>query len=122
MMDTLISGFAEDYRRQFINSDGSNDQLDHPLVSPTGNFTNKLSKFTLATFDDEGNETQNWKLSRVFKLFYIYFSKLFQVDALVKWARGPFNKYIVQFVMSICVLLDENKYDFCNMWKNFYPS
>lgn len=59
MMDTLISGFAEDYRHQFINSDGSNDQLDHPLVSPTGNFTNKLSKFTLATFDDEGNETQN---------------------------------------------------------------
>ncbi|GAB1863617.1 FERM domain-containing protein 8 [Camponotus japonicus] len=54
MMDTLISGFAEDYRRQFVNSDSSNDQLDHPLVSPTGNFTNKLSKFTLATFDDEG--------------------------------------------------------------------
>ncbi|XP_067217318.1 FERM domain-containing protein 8 isoform X3 [Linepithema humile] len=55
MMDTLISGFAEDYRRQFINSDGNNDQLDHPLVSPTGSsFTNKLSKFTLATFDDEG--------------------------------------------------------------------
>lgn len=57
MMDTLISGFAEDYRRQFINSDSNNDQLDHPLVSPSGNFTNKLSKFTLATFDDEGNET-----------------------------------------------------------------
>lgn len=53
-MDTLISGFADDYRRQLINSDG-NDQLDHPLVSPTGSsFTNKLSKFTLATFDDEG--------------------------------------------------------------------
>lgn len=55
MMDTLISGFAEDYRRQFINSDSNNDQLDHPLVFP-GSFTNKLSKFTLATFDDEGNE------------------------------------------------------------------
>jgi len=55
MMDTLISGFAEDYR-QFINSDSNNDQLDH-LVFPSGSFTNKLSKFTLATFDDEGNET-----------------------------------------------------------------
>lgn len=55
MMDTLISGFAEDYRRQFINSDSNNDQLDH-LVFPSGSFTNKLSKFTLATFDDEGNE------------------------------------------------------------------
>lgn len=60
MMDTLISGFAEDYRRQFINSD-SNDQLDHPLVFPSGSFTNKLSKFTLATFDDEGNETIYYK-------------------------------------------------------------
>lgn len=57
MMDTLISGFAEDYRRQFINSDSNNDQLDHSLVFPSGSFTNKLSKFTLATFDDEGNET-----------------------------------------------------------------
>lgn len=57
MMDTLISGFAEDYRRQFINSDSSNDQLDHPLLFPSGSFTNKLSKFTLATFDDEGNRT-----------------------------------------------------------------
>lgn len=55
MMDTLISGFAEDYRRQF-NSDSNNDHLDHPLVFPGGSFTNKLSKFTLATFDDEGNE------------------------------------------------------------------
>lgn len=54
-MDTLISGFAEDYRRQFVNGSNS-DQLDHPLVSPTGSFTNKLSKFTLATFDDEGND------------------------------------------------------------------
>lgn len=54
MMDTLISGFAEDYRRQFINSDSSNDQLDHSLIFPSGSFTNKLSKFTLATFDDEG--------------------------------------------------------------------
>lgn len=56
-MDTLISGFAEDYRRQFINSDSNNDQLEHSLVFPSGSFTNKLSKFTLATFDDEGNET-----------------------------------------------------------------
>lgn len=53
MMDTLISGFAEDYRlRQLANSDANNDQSDHPLA--TGSFTNKLSKFTLATFDDEG--------------------------------------------------------------------
>ncbi|XP_020282386.1 putative FERM domain-containing protein FRMD8P1 isoform X2 [Pseudomyrmex gracilis] len=52
MMDTLISGFAEDYRRQFINSD--DQSAKDPLVSPSGNFTNKLSKFTLATFDDEG--------------------------------------------------------------------
>lgn len=99
MMDTLISGFAEDYRRQFVNSDGSNDQLDHPLVSPTGNFTNKLSKFTLATFDDEGNERY-----LVRKVFYIFFSKLFQVGASVRWARGPFNEHIVHFVMPMCIL------------------
>jgi len=55
MMDILISGFAEDYRHQCVNNDTNNDQ-DHPLVSPSGSFTNKLSKFTLATFDDEGNE------------------------------------------------------------------
>lgn len=57
MMDTLISGFADDYRlRQLANSDANNDLSDHPLVSTVGSFTNKLSKFTLATFDDEGED------------------------------------------------------------------
>lgn len=97
MMDTLISGFAEEYQRQFVNSDGSNDQLDHPLVSPSGSFTNKLSKFTLATFDDEGNKTKSENRESYLAHRSFYFSKLFQVDALVKWARGPFNKYIVHF-------------------------
>ncbi|XP_032674620.1 putative FERM domain-containing protein FRMD8P1 [Odontomachus brunneus] len=56
MMDTLISGFADDHRlRQLAGSEGNNEQLlDHPLTMATGSFTNKLSKFTLATFDDEG--------------------------------------------------------------------
>lgn len=58
MMDTLISGFADDYRlHQLAGSEGNNDQLlDHPLATTTGSFTNKLSKFTLATFDDEGKD------------------------------------------------------------------
>lgn len=56
MMDTLISGFAEDHRRHGTNGDVANtDRLtDHTIGSSTGSFTNKLSKFTLATFDDEG--------------------------------------------------------------------
>ena len=57
MMDTLISGFAEEHRRRGANGDVANiDRLtDHSLGSTTGSFTNKLSKFTLATFDDEGS-------------------------------------------------------------------
>ncbi|XP_076656639.1 FERM domain-containing protein 8 Bili [Halictus rubicundus] len=56
MMDTLISGFAEEHRRHGANGDVANvDRLtDHSIGSNTGSFTNKLSKFTLATFDDEG--------------------------------------------------------------------
>lgn len=55
MMDTLISGFADDYRlRQLTGSDANDQLLDHPLAINVGSFTNKLSKFTLATFDDEG--------------------------------------------------------------------
>ncbi|CAL7949594.1 unnamed protein product [Xylocopa violacea] len=56
MMDTLISGFAEEHRRHGANGDVANtDRLtDHAIGSNTGSFTNKLSKFTLATFDDEG--------------------------------------------------------------------
>lgn len=69
MMDTLISGFAEDYRRQFINSD--DQSAKDPLVSPSGSFTNKLSKFTLATFDDEGNETKSEKSMLFYLLFKI---------------------------------------------------
>lgn len=56
MMDILISGFAEEHRRHRSNNDITNsDRLtDHMIGSNTGSFTNKLSKFTLATFDDEG--------------------------------------------------------------------
>ncbi|XP_031831338.1 FERM domain-containing protein 8 Bili [Nomia melanderi] len=56
MMDTLISGFAEEYRRHGANGDVANVErlTDHSIGSNTGSFTNKLSKFTLATFDDEG--------------------------------------------------------------------
>lgn len=55
-MDTLISGFAEEHRRHGTNGDiGNTDRLtDHAVGSNIGSFTNKLSKFTLATFDDEG--------------------------------------------------------------------
>jgi len=107
-MDTLISGFAEDYRRQFINSDSNNDQLEHSLVFPSGSFTNKLSKFTLATFDDEGNETILQE--EIFICQFIYFSKSFQVDVSVKWVRGLFDKYIVivHFVMPIYSLMIQN--------------
>ncbi|XP_078033986.1 FERM domain-containing protein 8 Bili isoform X1 [Augochlora pura] len=56
MMDTLISGFAEEHRRHGANGDVAHvDRLtDHSIGTNTGSFTNKLSKFTLATFDDEG--------------------------------------------------------------------
>ncbi|XP_047369328.1 FERM domain-containing protein 8 isoform X3 [Vespa velutina] len=58
MMDTLISGFAEENRNHSSHNDGTNSerQLDHSATTTysTGSFTNKLSKFTLATFDDEG--------------------------------------------------------------------
>lgn len=60
MMDTLISGFAEEHRRHGANGDVANTDrlIDHSIGSTTGSFTNKLSKFTLATFDDEGNITK----------------------------------------------------------------
>ncbi|XP_012275656.2 FERM domain-containing protein 8 [Orussus abietinus] len=56
MIDTLISGFAEESRNNEIGGDGSNcnRSVDNSVASNVGNFTNKLSKFTLATFDDEG--------------------------------------------------------------------
>ncbi|XP_014610462.1 PREDICTED: FERM domain-containing protein 8 [Polistes canadensis] len=56
MMDTLISGFAEENRNHSSHNDGTNNerQSDHSTTTYTGTFTNKLSKFTLATFDDEG--------------------------------------------------------------------
>lgn len=48
-MDALISGFVEEYLHT------NTDRLtDYAIGSNTGSFTNKLSKFTLATFDDEG--------------------------------------------------------------------
>ncbi|KAK2581698.1 hypothetical protein KPH14_002185 [Odynerus spinipes] len=56
MMDTLISGFAEENRNHNAHNDtASNErQSDHSASTYVGSFTNKLSKFTLATFDDEG--------------------------------------------------------------------
>ncbi|KAG7200123.1 hypothetical protein KM043_000563 [Ampulex compressa] len=56
MMDTLISGFAEQHRRRSSNGDVTNVErvTEHSVITNVGSFTNKLSKFTLATFDDEG--------------------------------------------------------------------
>ncbi|OXU19191.1 hypothetical protein TSAR_001959 [Trichomalopsis sarcophagae] len=58
MMDTLISGFAEESRQSEAadeNVNANNRLQDNSMLSNVGSFTNKLSKFTLATFDDEGH-------------------------------------------------------------------
>lgn len=70
MMDTLISGFAEENRNHSSHNDGTNSerQLDHSAsTSYSGSFTNKLSKFTLATFDDEGDAR--------LRIFFFYLCK-----------------------------------------------
>ncbi|XP_012254740.1 FERM domain-containing protein 8 isoform X1 [Athalia rosae] len=56
MMDTLISGFAEENRRNNTRCDatGACRSSDITITANANCFTNKLSKFTLATFDDEG--------------------------------------------------------------------
>ena len=57
-MDTLISGFAEESRQNEMVEDNvsdSNKLQDNTMLSNVASFTNKLSKFTLATFDDEGS-------------------------------------------------------------------
>ncbi|XP_043462043.1 FERM domain-containing protein 8 [Leptopilina heterotoma] len=54
MMDTLISGFIEENRKMESNGENLNRVQNGFLVPNVGSFTNKLSKFTLATFDDEG--------------------------------------------------------------------
>lgn len=56
MMDTLISGFIEENRKLESNGENLNRVQNGSLVPNVGSFTNKLSKFTLATFDDEGNK------------------------------------------------------------------
>lgn len=55
-MDTLISGFAEESRNNDSNAEPTNqsNKTDNSVITNVGNFTNKLSKFTLATFDDQG--------------------------------------------------------------------
>ncbi|KAJ8674311.1 hypothetical protein QAD02_005573 [Eretmocerus hayati] len=58
MMDTLISGFVEENRLNEAADEALNvdNRLQDPsMLSNFGSFTNKLSKFTLATFDDEGH-------------------------------------------------------------------
>jgi hypothetical protein len=58
MMDTLISGFAEESKQSEADDDNvnvNNRLQDNTMLSNVGSFTNKLSKFTLATFDEEGN-------------------------------------------------------------------
>lgn len=58
MMDTLISGFVEESKQNEAadeNLNANNRLQDNSILSNIGSFTNKLSKFTLATFDDEGN-------------------------------------------------------------------
>ncbi|XP_058807931.1 putative FERM domain-containing protein FRMD8P1 [Phymastichus coffea] len=57
MMDTLISGFAENSRQSEAVNENTNCNYrtqDSFMLSNAGAFTNKLSKLTLATFDDEG--------------------------------------------------------------------
>ncbi|XP_057338773.1 FERM domain-containing protein 8 [Microplitis mediator] len=55
MMDTLISVFAEDSRLTDDSVDSANqNRTEGSVITNTGSFTNKLSKFTLATFDDQG--------------------------------------------------------------------
>ncbi|KAK0082262.1 hypothetical protein PV325_010762 [Microctonus aethiopoides] len=55
MMDTLISVFAEDSRQIDDSIDVTNqNRTEGSVISNANSFTNKLSKFTLATFDDQG--------------------------------------------------------------------
>ncbi|XP_015117686.1 putative FERM domain-containing protein FRMD8P1 [Diachasma alloeum] len=55
MMDTLISGFAEESRLNGETVDAANqNRTEGSVIMNAGSFTNKLSKFTLATFDDQG--------------------------------------------------------------------
>ncbi|XP_034941349.1 FERM domain-containing protein 8 [Chelonus insularis] len=55
MMDTLISVFAEESRHTEDNVDATNqNRTEGSVIMNTCSFTNKLSKFTLATFDDQG--------------------------------------------------------------------
>lgn len=54
MMDTLISIFAEESKNYDEVDDSSNKLQDNSLLFNVGSFTNKLSKLTLATFDEEG--------------------------------------------------------------------
>lgn len=62
MMDTLISGFVEESRQNESADENlnSNRLQDNTMVSNIGSFTNKLSKFTFATFDDEGNKQRSF--------------------------------------------------------------
>ncbi|XP_015509721.2 putative FERM domain-containing protein FRMD8P1 [Neodiprion pinetum] len=56
MMDTLISGFVEESRKCNTRCDmaGVSRSSDITITTNANCFTNKLSKFTLATFDDQG--------------------------------------------------------------------
>lgn len=58
MMDTLISGFVEESRQNEAADENlnSNRLQENSMLSNIGSFTNKLSKFTFATFDDEGKQ------------------------------------------------------------------
>lgn len=58
MMDTLISGFVGESNLNGTSTDiaNANRTQDNTVIPNVGHFTNKLSKFTLATFDEEGNE------------------------------------------------------------------
>lgn len=62
MMDALISGFVEENKQDEDTDDSlnANNRLqDNAMITNFGSFTNKLSKFTLATFDEEGNNERN---------------------------------------------------------------
>lgn len=74
MMDTLISVFAEDSRLTDDSVDSANqNRTEGSVITNTGSFTNKLSKFTLATFDDQGNNN----------LFYIFVAFKYQIKPII---------------------------------------
>ena len=86
-MDTLISGFAEENQKMESNVENVNRLQNGSAVPNVGSFTNKLSKFTLATFDDEGKK-QFFYLIKSIYIFNHYNSlslSIFELAELTKF-------------------------------------